>query len=217
MNDRAAVPASRQLSKTRSQQESDVQNCAKPCTGTTLHAGPRPPGLPEPPTPPEQSTPGLPRPSVSARQARAIQLLLAGQTLTRAARELGVHRNTLAQWRQNVHFAMELASRQRELLESAGAQARLLAHECLLVIDARVTKGRDAWVALRFLRDLGIHAFAGASDTRNITDEIIRHRRMIHGHDPDAPITPAERQELIDESARESEAELEQCPGGNDE
>jgi DNA-binding CsgD family transcriptional regulator len=217
MNDHAPVPESPQLSETRSQQDLDVQNCAKQCMTPTLRPGERPPGLPELPKPPEQSTPVIRHPGVSARQARAIQLLLAGQTLTRVARELGVHRNTLAQWRQNVHFAMELAARQRELLESAGAQARLLAHECLSVIDARVSKARDPWVALRFLRDLGMHALAGAFDTGHFADEVIRRRRILRGQDPDARITPAERQELIDESVRESEEELEEWPGESDE
>src|SRR6478672_6222792 len=76
-------------------------------------------------TPSTNETPARPSP-VRPRQLTAVTLLTAGQPLSAIAGILGVHRNTLHNWKKDPAFLEELHLRQTEIQSASHARLRVL-------------------------------------------------------------------------------------------
>jgi DNA-binding CsgD family transcriptional regulator len=106
--------------------------------------------MPTKPTNPDKGS-QAPRP-LTVQQLNAIDLLLLGKSDGEVAQTLGLHRETIWQWRHNrVLFVAELNRRRCELF--VGAQRRLLSlvHRAIDTLEAAIAEGsiKDAWELLR--------------------------------------------------------------------
>ena len=149
---------------------------------------------------------------ISARPERAIELLAAGVWITRAAREVGVSRQTLSVWaNRDPFFKAALNERRADLWRAGQDGLRSMVHTALGAV-ARGLAGDEGWrPALKVLEMLGFtgdYAKVGHSDPGRYLDEAARARRT----DPldaliaeygEKPVTEYERRSIVGELARE--------------
>jgi transposase-like protein len=88
---------------------------------------------------------------LSPQQIRIIERLLAGETVTGAAREVGVSRETIHRWlRANWTFQATLNRGQREIQNALQARVLTLASRALDTVSQALERG-EARVAMDFL------------------------------------------------------------------
>lgn len=88
---------------------------------------------------------------LSAKQYRAIPLVLLGKKDTQVAREVGVHRVTVTNWRnRDPVFAAELHAGRRRMMEDAVGQIRRLRTAALAVVEKALVDGDLATAQLVF-------------------------------------------------------------------
>ena len=90
----------------------------------------------------------------------AIDLLSLGRSITEVAKEVGVSRQTISQWR-NGHAGFQAAfnQRRRELWEAISQRLRTLVPAALDVLEAALAKG-DLRAALGVLKAAGLTGLA---------------------------------------------------------
>ena len=149
---------------------------------------------------------------ISARQQRAVDLLVAGTTITRAAREIGVSRQRLSTWvNHDPFFKAALEERRSDLWRSGRDGLRSMVHLALAAV-ARGFAGDQGWQpALKVLEMMGFagdFGETGYTDPNRYLDEAARARRY---HPLDAlvaeygnpPVSDEERQAVVRALARE--------------
>ncbi len=108
---------------------------------------------------------------LSASQIRAVEGLLAGESVTNAAKRAGVSRETVHRWqRQDFGFQAAYNRGRRKLLEAAEARVVALAHQAAVTIGNAIDKG-DSTAALAVLKGLGI--LTGMSPTTHSEDPYV--------------------------------------------
>ena len=83
----------------------------------------------------------LPEAGISAVQFRAIELLLAGVPVTKAAQQLRIDRKTLFQWRKNPVFQSELNRRMLEGMDAMDQRLRRLSEKAADVVEKHLNDG----------------------------------------------------------------------------
>ena len=83
----------------------------------------------------------LPDTGISASQLRAMELLLAGMTVTKVAQKLGIDRKTLYEWRKNPVFQAELNRRMIEASDAMGQRLRRLSEKAVDVVEKHLNEG----------------------------------------------------------------------------
>ena len=83
----------------------------------------------------------IPDPGISAAQLRAIEMLLSGVPVTKAARQLGIARRTLFDWRKNPVFQAELNRRTMEASEAMDQRLRRLSEKAADVVEKHLNEG----------------------------------------------------------------------------
>jgi hypothetical protein len=96
------------------------------------------------------------RHSISARQERAVEMLAAGMTITRVARELEISRQTLSTWiNHDPFFKAALNECRSDLWRSGEDVLRSMVHAALGAV-ARGLTGEQGWrPGLRLLEIMG--------------------------------------------------------------
>jgi transposase-like protein len=90
------------------------------------------------------------------RQRVAIELLLAGKSLTTIAQQVQVSPRTLFNWRRDELFRVELDRRRRDVWDDAADRLRALVHPAIAVLEAEVhdeydrSRVRAAGMILRY-------------------------------------------------------------------
>jgi hypothetical protein len=105
--------------------------------------------------------------TLDAQQVKAIERLLAGDTVTAAAESVGVDRSTLYRWLQDAAFIAELNRQRRDLLDAVQERLHGVALEAAQKVEEAV-RGGDLKAALFVLRGLGF--LGGASRKVGYTD-----------------------------------------------
>lgn len=149
---------------------------------------------------------------ISARQERAVELLAAGVTITRAAREIGVSRQTLSVWaNHNPFFKAALNERRADAWRSGQDGLRSLVHAALGAV-ARGLAGDQGWrPALKLLEMMGFagdYGEIGHTDADAYLSEAARDRRpdpleALIGTYGEKPVSEGERRKVVEELARE--------------
>ena len=83
----------------------------------------------------------LPEAGISAAQFRAIELLLAGLSVTKVAQKLGIARRTLFDWRKNPVFQAELNRRMLEAMDAMDQRIRRLSEKAADVVEKHLNDG----------------------------------------------------------------------------
>lgn len=86
----------------------------------------------------------------SAKQEEALNALAAGEAVTQAAADAGVHRSTVHRWQSNPDFVACLISRRTGFRSEAEARFYQLRKKAIDVIDHSLDEG-DARTALAVL------------------------------------------------------------------
>jgi hypothetical protein len=147
---------------------------------------------------------------ITAEQARALALVLAGQSDREVAETIGVHRVTVTRWRtRDPRFQAALNREREEMLAAARDRVCGLA---ALAIDAVERELRDperasGRLGVAVLDRLGLpgEGRVGATSAEQILDSHVRARRSAREYDQvlgalgDGPVTDRERQEALDE------------------
>jgi transposase-like protein len=97
---------------------------------------------------------------LSPQQETAVDLLSVGKSITEVAKEVGVSRQTISQWR-NGHAGFQAAFNQRrhELWEAVSERLRTLLPAALDVVERAIANG-DLKAALSVLKAVGLHDLA---------------------------------------------------------
>lgn len=94
--------------------------------------------------------------AISPSQERAIEALVAGATVTDAAKAAGVSRQSLHRWRRDSFaFQARLNAARRDLREEVERRLQALAVEAIESV-CRAIQGGDAKAGLAILRGLGL-------------------------------------------------------------
>ena len=89
-------------------------------------------------------------------QLTVIESLVAGKSITAAAKQAGIRRETVHRWmREDYEFQAALHRLRRELLESVGAQVLATSRRAAETVDKAVAGG-DVKTALQVLRGTGM-------------------------------------------------------------
>ena len=126
-------------------------------------------------------------------QLTVIELLIAGESITAAAKQAGIRRETVHRWmREDYEFQAALHRLRRELQESIGAQVLATSRRAAETVDKAVADG-DVKAALQVLRGTGMlsgdRARAGSEDPSHLKDdaevaeELDRRRRIMRRDD----------------------------------
>ena len=99
---------------------------------------------------------------LSAKKEKALELLLAGKTVTQAAKEIRVSRQTLSEWKNHDPiFVSELNRRRGELWDAARERLRGLLSQAVDVLKEDLTSAEDRRLrqqaAVHILKALGIY------------------------------------------------------------
>lgn len=93
---------------------------------------------------------------LTSKQERALDHLLAGETVTAAAKVAGVGRSTLHRWQaEDLAFQAAYNRRRRELQNAARARLLRLADQAMETVEGAVAGG-DARTSLKVLDSLGL-------------------------------------------------------------
>ena len=108
-------------------------------------------------------------------QLTVIESLVAGKSITAAAKQAGIRRETVHRWmREDYEFQAALHRLRRELLESVGAQVLATSRRAAETVDKAVAGG-DVKTALQVLRGTGMlsgdRARAGSDDPSRLRDD----------------------------------------------
>ena len=103
--------------------------------------------------------PDIFRQKLNVKQERAIELILAGQSDGKVAKEVGVTRQTICAWRlHNPEFIATLNTRRRELFDGAQDRLRSMLPQALDRLASELD-GPQGWrVALRIIDMVGLAA-----------------------------------------------------------
>ena len=101
--------------------------------------------------------PDNPRPeALTAKQERALDHLLAGETITAAAKEVNADPSTLHRWlREDPHFLATFNQRRRELQEAHQTRLSSIAAKALQTVERAVENG-DVGTSMKLLSGLGL-------------------------------------------------------------
>ena len=99
---------------------------------------------------------------LSPKKEKALELLLAGKTVTQAAKEIRVSRQTLSDWKNHDPiFIAELNRRRGELWDAARERLRGLLSQAVDVLEEDLTSAEDRRLrqqaAVHILKALGIY------------------------------------------------------------
>ena len=111
---------------------------------------------------------------VSPRQARIIELLLSGHTVSAAAEEAGVDRSTVHRWlSEDCDFLSELNAAKLELRESCLSRLVSLADTAIDGLETALRDG-DGRLALAFLKELRLvnPPTIGSTDPDEVKEDI---------------------------------------------
>jgi len=101
---------------------------------------------------PQNTTPE----KLTAQQARVLERLLAGDTVTAAAKAGKVDRSTVHRWlREDPDFQAAYNQRRRELQEAYGARMLSLADHAIASVEHAITNG-DVRASMKLLDGLGL-------------------------------------------------------------
>ncbi len=93
---------------------------------------------------------------LTAKQERALDHLLCGETVTAAAKAAGVGRSTLHRWQaEDLTFQAAYNRRRHELQDAARARLLQLADQAMETVEGAVAGG-DARTSLKVLDSLGL-------------------------------------------------------------
>jgi hypothetical protein len=148
---------------------------------------------------------------VSPRQERAIELLLAGSTITRAAHEVGVSRQTVSLWvNHDPFFSAELNVRRQDLWRSGQDRLRSLLPDALAAVAGGLV-GDQGWrVGLKLLEMAGFagnYGQIGHAEAEVFLNEAARARRddpweVLIAECGNPPVSKEERRRVVEELAR---------------
>lgn len=94
--------------------------------------------------------------SLSAQQLQALDALLKGETVSKAAGDAGVDRSTVHRWlREDYHFLAEFNRGRRELQQALLTRLLRLAEDATASVEKAVKAG-DARSSVALLRGLGL-------------------------------------------------------------
>jgi hypothetical protein len=94
--------------------------------------------------------------ALDARQEKALDSLLAGETATAASKAAGVHRSTVHRWLQrDFHFIAALNEMRQANRVASVARLEALSEKAIAVVERRLD-GNDGRTALTLLRGLGL-------------------------------------------------------------
>jgi hypothetical protein len=149
---------------------------------------------------------------ISARQERALDFLAAGATITQAAKEIGVSRQTLSAWvNRDPFFRAALNERRADLWRSGQDRLRSMVHTALGAVG-RGLAGDEGWrPGLKLLEMMGFHGDYGQighTDPITYVDEAAHARRpdpldALIGEYGEKPVSEGERRRVLDDLARE--------------
>ena len=113
--------------------------------------------------------------ALSAAQSLALTRLLAGETVTEAARAAGVDRTTVHRWlREDFSFQASLNRGKREIRQAIQARLLQIAHEAVGTVESAVQDG-DVKSALATLKGLGVLSgrcvAIGSEDAETLREE----------------------------------------------
>ncbi len=95
------------------------------------------------------------REALSPDQIKALELLVAGETVSAAAKAVRVDRSTLHRWlRDNFEFQATLNRRKRELANAVQARLLVVSHMAAQTVENAVNEG-NLMASLAVLRGLG--------------------------------------------------------------
>ncbi len=103
----------------------------------------------------QNTTPNEDRKALSPEQTRVLEHLLSGQTISAAAKAVGVDRSTLHRWaRQDFEFQAEFNRMRRELADAVQTRLLTVADKAAEVLGNAVHQG-DLSASLQVLRGMG--------------------------------------------------------------
>ena len=114
----------------------------------------------------------LPPPN-EARQERAIQLLLAGTSVTDTAKAVGVDPRTLCRWRKNPHFQAEFNRQRLNIHESAQLRLHAMTHQAIDVMAKALSDG-NLRAAIELLKIVGVGNVTASLDAETDPEQIVR-------------------------------------------
>jgi hypothetical protein len=108
---------------------------------------------------------------LTPQQAAAVDLLATGRTVTEAAEQVGVVRQTVSEWlNQHYGFRVELNKRRQELWAGASDRLRALLPKALDTVEGAL-EGKDPLpAALAVLKATGLHGLGAPSGATNAED-----------------------------------------------
>lgn len=177
--------------------------------------------LPIPPRPPVSPSvelvERLAMPRLTARQVRAVALLVAGHCDAGVARKLGIHRHTIARWRvENPIFKTELHRRQHDVYATLVNRVRSLATKAVKVVDAEVTRCvsgeryADPRIAFEVVRLTGVMrhlAPVGSQEVNTVAEDIVRANRGASR--AGEPVSDEDRDDVIAAWSKDLERQVE--------
>jgi len=101
--------------------------------------------------------------TLTARQRRAVEVLLSGATATATAKAVGVRRQTISEWRKLPAFRAALDAGVAALVAEARTETAAMLTEARRVVREALAAG-DVAVASRLLTAPHLAAFAGGAD-----------------------------------------------------
>lgn len=153
---------------------------------------------------------------LSQRQARAMDLMLRGFSMTEVGRRLGVTRRTVHRWRYNHPTFITVYSRlTQELEEQTARRAEGLVYRAMDIVGQVLGKPEESAlqtsVALRVLGQLKVSKLMFDRPGEDLflptVDQVIRRTRIAEGDDPDAPIWEGARKDALSRMEKENETE----------
>lgn len=93
---------------------------------------------------------------LTARQDRAVELIVAGNTLVDVAKQLRINRCTLTSWNKQPTFAREVEKRRAETIRASARKLHALADVVIEALTKELEHGRNGGdIALRILQMVG--------------------------------------------------------------
>ena len=92
---------------------------------------------------------------LTPRQQQAVELLALGESKTKVASEVGVSRQQIHKWSQNVYFRAEFLKRHTELWQENKERLRGLAGKAVAVIESELENG-NIRAAVELLKIVGL-------------------------------------------------------------
>lgn len=117
-------------------------------------------------------------PSLTARQKRALDQLVAGATITAAARSASVHRSTVHRWlREDFDFQAAYNGYQNDLRREVEGRLLQLAHSASDTLAAAIEQG-DVRAALAVLKGVGALSGSAAPIPGEIASELAENAQI---------------------------------------